>query len=339
MELLELDGNQRRQLINIQQMYSAWQRTRLERRRMGGMHWKSAPSGQQYLYSTTKNTQKSVGPRSSVTEETYQSHQGRIAELDSRLENLSGQLNRFAPVNKAYNLAHVPLATARILRRLKDTPRIDNRLIVVGTNALFAYEAATGLQFPSSLTATEDLDLLWNARRQLSLILPDANVSGFFALLKSVDHSYERIMSFRAENRDGFIVDIIRPQVAHETLVASPRLSADTVDLDPSPIDGLQWLVNAPRLAETAIAEDGLPVHIATVDPRAYALHKLWLSKRAHRNPIKRTRDREQAHTVADVAVKWLNLSFADTALSALPVELMAGAEELGASMAEVLQP
>lgn len=306
---------------------------------MGGMHWKSVPSGQQYLYSTTKNTQKSVGPRSSVTEATYQSHQRRIAELDSRLDNLSDQLNRFAPVNKAYKLARVPLATARILRRLKDTPRIDNRLIVVGTNALLAYEAATGLQFPGALTATEDLDLLWDARRQLSLILPDENVTGIFSLLKSVDRSYERIMSFRAENSDGFIVDIIRPEIAHETMRPSPRLSDDVDELDASPLAGLHWLVNAPRLSETAIAEDGLPVHIATVDPRAYALHKLWLSQRAERNPVKRMRDREQAHTVAGVAVKWLNLSFTDTALSALPVELMTGAQELGASMAEELRP
>ncbi len=334
MELSELDGNQRRQLINIQQIYSAWQRAAIERRRMGGMHWKSAASGQQYLYSTGKNTQRSLGPRSPDTEATYQSHRLRAADLDDRLANLVDQLNRFAPVNKAFNLARVPLATARILRRLGETPRIDKRLIVVGTNALFAYEAATGLQFPSTLTATEDLDLLWDARRQLSLILPDENVNGIFALLKSVDRSYERIMPFRAENRDGFIVDIIRPEMAHETMRPSPRLSNDADEFDASPIDGLQWLVNAPRLSETAIAEDGRPVHITTVDPRAYALHKLWLARLPQRNPVKRTRDREQAHAVTEVAVKWLNLSFDDAALSALPMELMAGTKELQNSMA-----
>jgi len=339
MKLLELDGNQRRQLINIQQMYSAWDRANVERRRMGGMHWKTATSGQQYLYVTKKNSQKSLGPRSATTEETYASHHQRTAELDDRLDNLSKALIRFSPVNKAYQLARVPIATARILRRLKDTPRIDNRLVVVGTNALFAYEAATGIQFPSSLTATEDLDLLWNARRKLSLVLPDDNLSGIFALLKSVDSSYKRILPFRAENRDGFLVDIIRPQLAHEPIMTPPVLSSDADDLEPSAIEGLQWLVNAPRLSETAIAEDGLPVHIATIDPRAYALHKLWLSKRAMRNPTKRMRDREQAHTVADVAVRWLNLSFSDSALTALPETLMAGANELQSTLTKELQP
>ena len=339
MELIELDNTQRKQLINIQQQYTAWMRSDLERRRMGGMHWKSAISGQQYLYRTGSNAQKSLGARTPELDAVYNKHQHRIRDLDAKLDNLFDLLRRQAPVNKAFRLARVPTIAARILRRLKETPRVDNCLIVVGTNALFAYEATAGIQFPGELTATEDLDLLWNARHQLSLVLPDEQARGIFSLLKSVDHSFERIRSYRAENRDGFIVDIIRPQIANEPSVASPRISSDQDELDPSPIEGLQWIVNAPRHAGIAIAEDGLPVHIATFDPRAYALHKVWLSKRSKRSALKRLRDFEQAQAVANVAVTLLGLSFADVALSALPAELMQEVREFEAAMTKELQP
>jgi hypothetical protein len=330
MQFDELDGNQRKQLINTQQVHEAWLMAHFDRRHVGGMHWKTSATGRQYLYRTAKSaSQKSLGPRSDKTEDIMRGHQQRLAELDDRLQNLTAKLEQNSLINKAYRLARVPLPTAKVLRRLKETPRIDNRLIVVGTNALYAYEAATGVQFPGEMTATEDLDLLWDARKQLALLLPEENVQGVFALLKSVDRSYERTMKYRAQNRDGFIVDIIRPELTDETTRPSPRISDDDGELEPSPIEGLQWLVNAPRFGETAIAEDGYPVHIATVDPRAFALHKLWLSHRPDRNPLKRHRDLAQAKAVADVAVRWLNLDFHHKDLSALPASLLAGLAQI----------
>lgn len=329
MSFEELDGNERRHLINVQQTYAAWLRARLEKSHHGGMHWKSAASGRDYLYLTKSKSQKSLGPRSAELETIYEKHQQRAQELAERLATLDDELARYAPVNKAYRLARVPTMTARILRRLKDTPRIDNSLIVVGTNALFAYEAKTGLRFSDALTATEDLDLLWDARKQLTLVLPDEEGVGIFALLKSVDRSFERVRPFRVENKQGFLVDIIRPELKSEATQATPRLSADADELEPSPIEGLQWLLDVPRFTEIAVAEDGLPVPITTVDPRAYALHKLWLSRKSRRAAIKKSRDLAQAHAVAEIAVKWLALPFDDQALSALPDELMSGVAEL----------
>ena len=78
-----------------------------------------------------------------------------------------------------------------------------------------------------------------------------------------------------------------------------------------------------------------MPARIVTVDPRAYALHKLWLSKRSDRSPLKRSRDIGQAHAVADVAINSLGLSFADEVLSAMPAEFMQGAGELETSIAK----
>lgn len=93
-------------------------------------------------------------------------------------------------------------------------------------------------------------------------------------------------------------------------------------DLNSAPLQGLQWLLNVPRFHVRAIAEDGLPVTVATFDPRAFSLHKLWISKRPDREPLKVQRDVAQAKIVARVACTFLNLKFEADDLRALPKEL-----------------
>jgi hypothetical protein len=118
-------------------------------------------------------------------------------------------------------------------------------------------------------------------------------------------------------------VDLIRPEDKDILFKDPDKLGGNEDDLEASPIRGLHWLINAPRFEEIVIGEDGLPLFMATVDPRAYALHKAWLSKVADtREPDKKKRDFEQALAVAKVAKDYLNLSLKDKALNALHSEL-----------------
>ncbi len=41
-------------------------------------------------------------------------------------------------------------------------------------------------------------------------------------------------------------------------------------------------------------------------DPRAFALHKAWLSERPDREPVKKSRDRAQAVLVTQMILSWL---------------------------------
>ncbi len=68
---------------------------------------------------------------------------------------------------------------------------------------------------------------------------------------------------------------------------------------------------------------------LATVDPRAFALHKLWMSKRDEREPIKRRRDQSQASVVAQLCHQYFNLPFDSIQLAALPEELREGLKTL----------
>lgn len=121
-------------------------------------------------------------------------------------------------------------------------------------------------------------------------------------------------------NAEGFRVDLIRPDDGEISGRATMGEAID--DLHAARIEGLQWLVNAPRFEAVAIADDGAPVRLVTPDPRAFAIHKLWLSERADRDPIKRPRDRRQAQVCAALSRTYLGLSFEARDLEALPAEL-----------------
>ena len=55
-----------------------------------------------------------------------------------------------------------------------------------------------------------------------------------------------------------------------------------------------------------AIATNGLPVPMVVPDPRAYLLHKAWLSRQVDREPVKKQRDIEQAAMIAELRQSYL---------------------------------
>jgi hypothetical protein len=62
-------------------------------------------------------------------------------------------------------------------------------------------------------------------------------------------------------------------------------------------------------------------------DPRAFALHKLWLSRQTDREPIKRRRDREQAIAVCRLVLQYLpHLRFQPEELRMFPKSVVAAA-------------
>jgi|HubBroStandDraft_6_1064221.scaffolds.fasta_scaffold2110806_1 hypothetical protein len=78
----------------------------------------------------------------------------------------------------------------------------------------------------------------------------------------------------------------------------------------------------APKMTAIAVAGNGFPVRMVVPDPRVFALHKIWLSLRPDRSPLKRKRDFRQGEAVAQLSLQYLNLSFDDPALNSLPPDL-----------------
>jgi hypothetical protein len=333
LNLSTLSGEQRRQLIDTQQVYEAWRAANAEsnHRFAGGMRW-GERTGTEYLLRKTGKAETSLGPRNKETEAAYDAFMRGRADNKSRLTGLSAKLDTLAPVNVAMGLARMPHIAARIIRECDERGLLGEQLVVVGTNAIFAYEVVAGVHVDSGLIATGDIDLLYDARRHISLAVSGINTSGLIGLLQKVDESFAPTnpRSFRAVNRNGYLVDLIRPETRD---VFRDRLPAGLTDmpddLEGAAIFGLGWLVNSPKLEAIAIDDKGYPVRLIVIDPRAFALHKAWVSNRQDREPIKAARDLEQAKAAAIIATQYLKKSFDGSDLMALPNALREVAPKL----------
>ena len=317
--LAELNNAQRRQFVDVVQIFEAWEESRAElgRRFVGSMRWVER-KGHVYLLRKQASSEVSLGRKTEEAEEIYRAFRdGRDAER-KRYRELDARIKEMAPVNRALRLNRVPLITARILRHLASAQVFGRNIFVVGTNSLYLYEALAGVQLRSDLLATNDVDLLWDVRQSLSLAVSDFRREGVIGYLRRADQSFRRSTGqyYRAINQDGFMVDLIHPV---DDLLTATDDGANQDDLVGIGIEGLEWLINAPKLDGIVIGEDGIPLRCWSVDPRAFALHKAWVSERADREPVRRVRDRAQAREAAWIAKHYLGMQISDPALSALP--------------------
>ena len=318
-ELTELSNEQRRQLIDVRQAFASW-REAARKETPGRLRWVSR-KGAEYLYRKSKGSERSLGRRSPETEAIMKEH----GQLRERRKKSLARLKSMARVNRALYLNRVPREPSLLLRELDAAGLLGKHIFVIGTNALYAYEAKSGVLFESGLLATNDFDLLWDAKDNLRLLVKGISPDGILGVLRKADPSYSTANDYgtRAQNADGYFVDLFCPEIT-----PSPGRLAPT-DLDPIEIKGADWLIKSPKVEETVVGSDGMPLYLPCVDPRVFALHKLWLSKLPSRQPDSRPRDRAQAEAVAVVAQAFLDLKLKDRVLDFLPVEVKAGADAL----------
>jgi hypothetical protein len=135
-------------------------------------------------------------------------------------------------------------------------------------------------------------------------------------------------------------VDLIRPEAKDVFRDRLPTALTDLPDdLEGAAIFGLGWLVNSPKLEAIAVDEKGYPVRLVVIDPRAFALHKAWVSNRQDREPIKAARDLEQAKAAATIATRYLKKTFDAPDLMALPNVLREIAPRLTEELNTPLKP
>lgn len=336
------DGEQTRELVNSEQLYDALlaAEAQFEQRFRGSMSWKRV-KGREYLYRKRRSQWRSLGARAEATEQKFDSFVSGRQHLRDRIASLETQLRRSARINRALNLGRVPSIAARIIRRLAEQRLLGTNLLIVGTPALFAYERLAGGQLHPSLVATADLDLLLDARSDLRL-LADEDRDGLIDLLRAVDKSFEPLgpRAYRAANEKGFMVDLITPIPATPAISRSARIGTSADELEAAEIEGLEWLQNSPRLTQTVIDEKGLPLRMTVPDPRAFALHKLWMSSQPSRDRAKGHRDRAQAMTVAALVDEKLpHLAFDSGELDAFPASVRSRVAQLKRAAGETLEP
>jgi hypothetical protein len=327
----ELTAEQRRIATDAIQLYDHFLEFAKESREIaGGMFWKTV-KGRDYLVRSLDRQGhiRSLGPRSPQTEALLREFAARKKALRARSASVISELQRRAKFCVAAEVNRVPRIAVDIARVLDNAGLLGTHLILLGSHSLYAYEAAAGVQFQAGLLQTDDLDTLIDPNSPLEIAVRTRKL-GLLGLLKTVDNTFApaRERSFRAVNAKGFMVELLRPISIQPGKSALPSIGMGK-DLIAEQITGLDWLLAGPKFSQIVIAENGFPTRFVVPDPRVFALHKIWLSLQPTRNPMKRKRDFRQGEAVAQLAIEYLNLSFDDSALRALPHDLTASVPSL----------
>lgn len=302
-----LTDQQRLFYVESSQTYEAWhQAKRQYDAHKYGMRWLLS-KGNEYLVRLidAKGNGKSIGRRMPETELIYQNFCAGKEMAESRFRSLSKRMAEQARLNKAAKIDRVHTVVGDILLALDDTDAYKD-FRVVGTHAIFAYEAMAGVQCKQEMLASGDVDLMYDHRKNLAIVAKKLEpIGGLLGILKRVDKSFELMpdLKFRAANKDGFMVDLITPP--RDIRNSQPIQFADT-DLSAVEVPNLQWLANAPLERVIAISGNGVPVPFRVPDPRAFAIHKAWLSQQSDREPVKRVRDMNQAVLVVEIINNYL---------------------------------
>ena len=271
---------QRRQLQNLLQFYETWKETSRSLTRLpGGMYWRVINS-REYLYKYVTSSgikqSTSIGPRTAETEAIAGDFQQAKQDLQERLVAIEERINTLAPIMRVLNLPAIDEAAGKILRALDQVDYLGKNILVVGTYAMTAYEMTAETRFAGGFDATEDLDFT---------IVPDPANPGdsdfprrLLLTLKEVDKSFlvSHSSSKTVVNKGGYRVDLL---IGNDLAPALDR----AMPWKPEALEGQEWLGLGTPVQQVLIDFNGWPVLVTAPDPRYFALHKLWLSKRPKR--------------------------------------------------------
>ena len=142
----EFQDNQQRTLNRAVEAYQAYlEAVQASRPLKGGMHWKKV-KGREYLYKYRDRYGHghSLGPRSPNTEGIWADFVRQRREAAARLGTQRQRLAEAARFCRAALINRVPEPVTRILRYFTEGDLSGAPLMVIGTQALAAYEFAAG---------------------------------------------------------------------------------------------------------------------------------------------------------------------------------------------------
>lgn len=305
MNYIPLPDNAARQVIDSTTVFTERQRVKDNAQPyFGSMYWKREGE-YEYLVKTRprRRTQERLGSRSAETERIFAEYTSRKQALESRLASLRDALTEAERMNKALKAGRTPNLVVDVLQVLEDAGLAEH-FTVVGTHALYAYETAASVRIVQGALATQDVDLLWDARKRVQFMTDLGHLdASMLSVLKRADATFERKegQNETAINARGFEVDFLRRQPI-ENDPHPFRFSEDEGDLWPVQAVRASVLTTAPRFEHAVIAVSGRMVLMRTIAPAAFVEFKRWMAEKApHREEAKRRRDRLQADIVQEL--------------------------------------
>lgn len=310
--MLETSASISRQYIDAVSVFEALEEALEEAAHVrGGMYWHAGPPASpdsKYLVRTTPaGAETSLGARTAETEAIYARFTQRKRESAERVTGLQAALVQQQRLNRALRVGRVDPLVVALLARLAST-RLSEHFRVVGTHALYAYEAAAGVRLDAQTLATRDIDLLWDTRKRIIFSTQLARVSSsMLGVLKKVDATFRmrKSQKYTAVNKDGFEVDIIRREQAGDD--PHPiKLSDEDDDFWVAQARRANVLLDSPGFSTVIVASNGSMARMNTVHPATFVAFKRWMSTQTEREAMKRRRDALQADAVQELLEKYL---------------------------------
>ena len=301
MDYIALSDNTARQVIDSTTLFEEFVRVKNRAKPYaGGMYWKRQGDYEYLVKTSPNNQQRRIGPRSDETVRIHEEFVARKQEHESRLKSLRVALTDAERLNKALKAGRVPNVVVSVLQALANAG-LGQHFTVVGTHALYAYEAAASVRIVQGALATQDVDLLWDARRRVKFVtdLGRSELS-MLRVLQQADATFVRKegQAETAINAKGFEVDFLRRQPEGDD--PHPfRFSDDEDDLWPVQAVRASVLTNAARFDQVVISATGRMTLMRTIAPEAFIEFKRWMAAQVPQRPeAKRRRDLHQANIV-----------------------------------------
>jgi len=273
----------------------------------GSMIWKNAPSGRYLVRTSSKGAQKSLGRDGPEQQQIYAYFHTRKADAEARQRALAEQLQLQVRLNRAQRVGRVPSVVINVLSEI-EAAGLGDSFVVIGTHALYAYEAAAGVRFQDGAVATRDVDLLFNMEKRLAFSSGLARLDmSLLSLLRKADSTFQFIKNqkYTAQNDSGYQVGIVR-RVAGDHNPHPYRMSGFEEDFWPVQVAMGSQLMGARLFEHVVVATTGAMALMRTVHPLDFARIKRDLAGRIDREPLKRRKDLLQAEAIEGLVSQYL---------------------------------
>jgi hypothetical protein len=271
------------------------------------MIWKNAPSGRYLVRTSSKGAQKSLGRDGPEQQQIYAYFHTRKADAEARQRALAEQLQLQVRLNRAQRVGRVPSVVINVLSEI-EAAGLGDSFVVIGTHALYAYEAAAGVRFQDGAVATRDVDLLFNMEKRLAFSSGLARLDmSLLSLLRKADSTFQFIKNqkYTAQNDSGYQVGIVR-RVAGDHNPHPYRMSGFEEDFWPVQVAMGSQLMGARLFEHVVVATTGAMALMRTVHPLDFARIKRDLAGRIDREPLKRRKDLLQAEAIEGLVSQYL---------------------------------
>ncbi len=255
--------------------------------------WKAGADGE-HLHKVSGAGQllKDFGPRDAALERIASSHAEKKAGAIQARDHWAREHAHMQRLNVANQVGRLLVTPVKVLEVLWQRG-IMAYYTVIGTYAMYAYEAAAGIVFDEPTMATNDVDLFYTASKQMKFAEVVPGRRSMIEVLQEADPSFFRNEEQKesAMNGQGFSIDFLRREEA-EKFTDAFSISGAEGDIYPVKAKRSNRFLGSPSFEQVVIAVDGSMTLIRTIDPKTFMEFKEWMSGVPDREVLKRNRDK-----------------------------------------------